>query len=143
MDFIFTVIVLISIISHTLCNTQTNPHWKIPQQSWSLKLSTKPNAHSASFDKPRKEAHNNLRYKELPHSLQQLGSKPRNYLPGNVGYSSTIVTYSTMMSAKTRQGSSALKKIEKFRLINKKKNDKIRKQQEEEEKHRKDEEEAA
>ncbi len=47
-----------------------------------------------------------------------------------------------MMSAKTRQGSSALKKIKEFCLINKKKNDEIRKQQEEEEKRRKDEEEA-
>jgi hypothetical protein len=47
------------------------------------------------------------------------------------------------MFSKTRQGSSALKKIKEFCLINKKKNNKIRKQQEEEEKCRKDEEEAA
>jgi hypothetical protein len=94
------------------------------------------------LDKPRKEAHNNLGYKESPHSFQQLGSEPHKYSPGDVGYLLTIATYSTMMSAKTRQGSSALKKIKEFCLINKKKNDEIRKQQEEEEKRRKDEEEA-
>jgi hypothetical protein len=43
-----------------------------------------------------------------------------------------------MISARTRQASTALKQIEELRLTNKKKNNKARKQQEEDEKRRKD-----
>ena len=56
---------------------------------------------------------------------------------GVQNYLGRIVTYNNMMSVRTRQGSNAIKKIEELRLINKKKNDKIRKQQEEEKKARK------
>jgi hypothetical protein len=45
-----------------------------------------------------------------------------------------------MISARNRQGNTALKQIEELRLTNKKKNDEIRKKQEEEEKRKKDEE---
>jgi hypothetical protein len=55
------------------------------------------------------------------------------HLKGIQNYLWTIVTYYNMMSVRTRQGSNAIKKMEELRLINKKKNDKIRKQQEEEE----------
>jgi hypothetical protein len=44
-----------------------------------------------------------------------------------------------MLTRTTRQGSNAFKKIDEIRLLNKKKNDKLRKQQEEEKKHKKDE----
>jgi hypothetical protein len=76
-------------------------------------------------------------HKETPLFDQQFGSVLLKHSKGVQNYLGRIVTYNNMMSVRTRQGSNAIKKIEELRLINKKKNDKIRKQQEEEKKARK------
>jgi hypothetical protein len=81
-------------------------------------------------------------HKEVPHFLQQIGSVLLKHLKGAQNYLGMIVTHSSMMLARTRQGSNAIKKIEELHLNNKKKNNKIQKQQEEEEKQKKDKEEA-
>jgi hypothetical protein len=73
-------------------------------------------------------------HKEAPHFHQQFGSVLLKHSKGVQNYLWTIVTYRNMMSARTRQGSNGIKKIEELRLNNEKKNNKICKQQEEEEK---------
>jgi DNA anti-recombination protein RmuC len=74
----------------------------------------------------------------VPHFLQQIGSVLLKHSKDAQNYLWRIVTYCNMMSARTRQGSNAIKKIEELRLNKKKKNNEIQKHLEEEEKQKKD-----
>jgi hypothetical protein len=135
------MITLIYITTHDICNARLTLIRKSQQPCQTPDPLTKPTAPTTASYRPKRGTHSALWHKVTP-LCRKIGSELRNHLQSDQEYTWPTATYYNMISVRTRQGSNALKKIDKLQLINNKKNDKILKQQEEEIKQKKDKEEA-